>query len=64
MVGYHPEQRLLSQSEYAAAGAFSGVFTRVVIQPLDVIKIRFQVRLFYIKNAIPLSMRVLFSEKN
>lgn len=28
---------------HSAAGAFSGVFTRLVSQPFDVIKIRFQV---------------------
>jgi hypothetical protein len=33
----------LSSFDYSLAGAVSGMLTRVAIQPLDVIKIRFQV---------------------
>ena len=32
-----------SQFDYAIAGASGGFVSRVVIQPLDVVKIRFQV---------------------
>lgn len=43
MVGYRPEEYKLSSQEYAAVGAFSGFVARVVCQPFDVLKIRFQV---------------------
>lgn len=33
-----------SNSDHAIAGAISGLITRFLCQPLDVIKIRFQVR--------------------
>lgn len=39
--------RKLAPYEYSEAGIFSGFMTRLVIQPLDVIKIRFQVVFFY-----------------
>jgi hypothetical protein len=44
MVGFDPEaKKILSKEEYATAGAISGAATRFLCQPLDVIKIRFQV---------------------
>ena len=43
MVGYDPEIQELSKLEHGAAGATSGIITRMITQPLDVIKIRFQV---------------------
>ena len=43
MVGYDPEKKTLSKFQYGLAGAGSGFFTRLVFQPLDVLKIRFQV---------------------
>ena len=44
MVGFHPDdQRELTKTEHSVAAAGSGVITRGLIQPLDVIKIRFQV---------------------
>lgn len=46
VVGMHPEPingRELSTYEYSEAGVISGLFTRAIIQPLDVLKIRFQV---------------------
>lgn len=50
MVGYQPNQEVkLSATEYAMAGAISGAAARVIAQPLDVIKIRFQVVLLKIK---------------
>ncbi|KAG8446131.1 hypothetical protein GDO86_013846 [Hymenochirus boettgeri] len=47
MVGYDPnsEGQLLSSSEVATAGSLSGLVTRAVISPLDVIKIRFQLQI-------------------
>ncbi|EPB69075.1 transporter, major facilitator family protein [Ancylostoma ceylanicum] len=47
MVGYHPEPingRELSSAEYSEAGLASGIATRMIIQPLDVLKIRFQLQ--------------------
>lgn len=45
MVGYDPkaDDRSISKFEVAAAGSVSGLVTRALISPLDVIKIRFQV---------------------
>lgn len=46
MVGFTPrDSEPLSRTEYALAGAISGSFARVVSQPLDVLKIRFQLQL-------------------
>ncbi|CAI5446969.1 unnamed protein product [Caenorhabditis angaria] len=48
MVGYHPEpingQLPLTSTEYSEAGMASGIVTRMIIQPLDVLKIRFQLQ--------------------
>jgi solute carrier family 25 thiamine pyrophosphate transporter 19 len=47
MVGYNPEPisgKELSGYEYSEAGLASGIFTRAIIQPLDVLKIRFQLQ--------------------
>ena len=44
MVGYTPGAELdLSRRQYALVGATSSAVARVVAQPLDVLKIRFQV---------------------
>ncbi|XP_078426983.1 mitochondrial thiamine pyrophosphate carrier [Cetorhinus maximus] len=49
MVGYDPRAREggqgLSPSKVAVAGSMSGLLTRVLINPLDVIKIRFQLQM-------------------
>ncbi|XP_072260027.1 mitochondrial thiamine pyrophosphate carrier [Pyxicephalus adspersus] len=47
MVGYDPgsERHLLSTAEVATAGSLSGLVTRALISPLDVIKIRFQLQI-------------------
>ncbi|GMT25497.1 hypothetical protein PFISCL1PPCAC_16794, partial [Pristionchus fissidentatus] len=47
MVGYNPEPisgKELSTSEHSEAGLASGIATRAIIQPLDVLKIRFQLQ--------------------
>jgi hypothetical protein len=49
MVGYTPEPingRELSTTEYSEAGLISGIATRALVQPLDVLKIRLQVVLW------------------
>lgn len=43
MVGYDPEAKCVSSVEAAVAGSASGLVSRVLVSPLDVIKIRFQV---------------------
>lgn len=47
MVGYDPkaDSRNISSFEVAVAGSVSGLVTRVLISPLDVIKIRFQLQI-------------------
>lgn len=49
MVGYNPEEYKLSTRDYASVGAICGFVSRVVCQPLDVIKIRFQVQNIMLK---------------
>ena len=46
MVGFTPEKHHnLTPRDHGIAGAVSGAVTRAVVQPLDVLKIRFQVSL-------------------
>jgi hypothetical protein len=45
--GLNPEPingRELTATDYSEAGLVSGIFTRAIIQPLDVLKIRFQLQ--------------------
>ena len=44
MVGYDEGKRQLTTGQYAIAGATSGVVTRLLLQPLDVVKIRLQIQ--------------------
>ena len=44
MVGYDEGQSQLTTFQYALAGATSGVVTRLLLQPLDVVKIRLQIQ--------------------
>jgi hypothetical protein len=53
MVGFDPEaKKKLSKGEYGTAGAVSGAVTRFLCQPLDVIKIRFQVGPKFARNHV------------
>uniref|UniRef100_A0A673VPW3 Solute carrier family 25 member 19 n=1 Tax=Suricata suricatta TaxID=37032 RepID=A0A673VPW3_SURSU len=55
MVGYDPQAdgRNISSSEAAVAGSVSGLATRVMISPLDVIKIRFQLQIERLSRSDP-----------
>ncbi|XP_033745376.1 mitochondrial thiamine pyrophosphate carrier-like [Pecten maximus] len=46
MVGFRPQEGVqLTATEHASAGALSGAVSRVVFQPLDVLKVRFQLQI-------------------
>ncbi|XP_045693504.1 mitochondrial thiamine pyrophosphate carrier [Phyllostomus hastatus] len=55
MVGYDPkaDSRNISSFEVAVAGSVSGFVTRVLISPLDVIKIRFQLQIERLSRGDP-----------
>ncbi|XP_065503862.1 mitochondrial thiamine pyrophosphate carrier isoform X2 [Caloenas nicobarica] len=53
MVGYDPEAKCVSTVEAAVAGSASGFVTRVLISPLDVIKIRFQLQIEQLSSRTP-----------
>ena len=52
MVGYEPNKPDFSRIEQMIVGGSSSILVRFIIQPLDVIKIRFQVIFFFYKNLI------------
>ncbi|XP_020661945.1 mitochondrial thiamine pyrophosphate carrier [Pogona vitticeps] len=55
MVGYDPDSKCasLSTGEIAAAGSASGLVTRVMISPFDVLKIRFQLQIEKLSSRNP-----------
>lgn len=55
MVGYDPraDGSNISKSEVAVAGSLSGLVTRALISPLDVIKIRFQLQIERLSHSDP-----------
>ncbi|XP_027626595.1 mitochondrial thiamine pyrophosphate carrier isoform X2 [Tupaia chinensis] len=55
MVGYDPsaDGRNVTKFEVAVAGSVSGLVTRVLISPLDVIKIRFQLQIERLSRSDP-----------
>uniref|UniRef100_A0A8C5U1H7 Solute carrier family 25 member 19 n=1 Tax=Malurus cyaneus samueli TaxID=2593467 RepID=A0A8C5U1H7_9PASS len=53
MVGYDPEAKCVSTAEAAAAGSASGLVTRVLVSPLDVLKIRFQLQIEQLSSRNP-----------
>lgn len=61
MVGYDPNapSSALTPEEAALAGSAAGMVTRALISPLDVIKIRFQVRPSDCLAFISLSQRAI-----
>jgi hypothetical protein len=48
MVGYDPEKKDLTNRQILIASATSGFISRFLLQPIDVIKIRFQVRISFL----------------
>lgn len=62
MVGFKPEraEKGLSPIQCGMCGSVSGVFTRLLIQPLDVLKIRFQLQVEPISKVSTFQTRVFF----
>lgn len=64
MVGYSKESSKLSSVDFAVAGAGSGLITRALGQPLDVLKIRFQLQVEPISNKSLAKYRSIFQAVN
>ncbi|XP_044766780.1 mitochondrial thiamine pyrophosphate carrier [Coccinella septempunctata] len=56
MVGYDPKKKL-SELDFMFAGSASGVITRLLCQPLDVLKIRFQLQVEPIERNVILNSK-------
>jgi solute carrier family 25 thiamine pyrophosphate transporter 19 len=62
MVGFDPEaKKKLSNGEHGVAGAISGALTRLLCQPFDVIKIRFQVSLKVLGSHNSIKQRLILT---
>ncbi|XP_019398083.1 PREDICTED: mitochondrial thiamine pyrophosphate carrier [Crocodylus porosus] len=55
MVGYDPQAESVPAAAAALAGSASGLVTRALISPLDVIKIRFQLQIEQLSSSHPLA---------
>lgn len=60
MVGYDKQHEKLTQFDFAFAGGTSGCITRAVCQPLDVLKIRFQLQVEPISHKAVSKYRSIF----
>lgn len=56
MVGYDPRKKL-TEFDYMFAGSASGVITRLLCQPLDVLKIRFQLQVEPIEKNLAINSK-------
>lgn len=56
MVGYDPKKKL-TELDYMFAGSASGVITRLLCQPLDVLKIRFQLQVEPVVRNVAISSK-------
>lgn len=64
MVGYSKEKKNLTQLDFALAGGASGFFTRATCQPLDVLKIRFQLQVEPVSHQTLSKYRSIFHAIN
>lgn len=60
MVGYRDRSKNLTQFDFALAGGGSGFITRALCQPLDVLKIRFQLQVEPISRKAVSKYRSIF----
>lgn len=50
MVGYEPDKPNFSRIDQMIVGGSSAMASRFIVQPLDVLKIRFQVIFYFVIN--------------